>query len=97
MEGDGSPAAPNVSVRSEDNMKTKWIISFLVMSVICGLVINTLIVCVVVLLARFIIGFDDRNLIHVVNILSWPLAFFVSYRLWPPKRQTPPPTAGGKE
>jgi len=81
--------------RSEEKMKTKWVILFVVMGVICGLVLNFLIVLAVAFLAQ-VVGFDSRGLIDVVNILSWPLGFFVSYRLWPPKPKSAPPTEGEK-
>ena len=54
---------------------------------------NFMIVLAVAFVAQFA-GFDSRGVIDVVNILSWPLGFFVSYRLWPPKRRIAPPPDG---
>ena len=70
-------------------MKTKWVISFVVMGLICGLVLNSVIVLAIALLAG-LAGFNSRGIIDVINVLSWPLGFFVSYRLWPPKPKPEP-------
>ena len=66
---------------------TKWILSFIAMGLICALVLDVLLILVATLTGH-LLGFDERYLIILINIVSFPLGFLVSYRLWPPPRRS---------
>lgn len=66
---------------------TKWILSFVAMGLICALVLDVFLILVVTLMGH-LLGFDERHLIVLINIVSFPLGFLVSYRLWPPPRRS---------
>lgn len=64
----------------------KWTLSFIAMGLICALVLDVLLILAMTLMGHFL-WFDQQYLIGLINIASFPLGFFVSYKLWPPSRR----------
>ena len=69
----------------------KYVLYSMAFAVLIGLAFTLLISFV-----SELIGFDARPFCHIADILSFPLAFWAGYGLWPPVAKDSTSIVGGK-